>query len=1006
MTDALFRTGKGGQIDRTRRIGFTFNGRHYDGRPGDTLASALLANGVHLIGRSFKYHRPRGILSAGAEEPNALVQLERGAYSEPNVRATQIELYEGLAASSQNAWPSVEFDLGAVNDVFSKLFVAGFYYKTFMHPRSFWMRVYEPLIRRAAGLGRAPKEPDRDIYDKMNAHCDVLVTGGGPAGLMAALEAARSGARVILADEQPDFGGALLSSTETIGGAPALDWVAGVKVQLASFPEVRLLPRTTVTGYYDQNYLVMVERRTDHLPRGAAPNQPRQRLWKVRAAQVVLATGAHERPLVFADNDRPGVMLAGAVRSYVNRYGVLPGRRTLVFTNNDSAYETAIDIEKAGGTVAAIVDLRPEPAGALVEKVEALGIPVVPRSAVAATKGYRRVKAVEIARLSPEGDAISMEMDTITCDLVAMSGGWNPAVHLFSQSGGKMRCDEAIAGFVPDRSVQAELSAGACKGSFALAQCLVEGAAAGRAAAEAAGFDPAEPAPLPETASPAMAPLRSIWIVPGKRQLGHGRAKHFVDFQNDATAADVLLASREGYQSIEHLKRYTTIGMGTDQGKTSNVNALAILSGTLAAPIPQVGTTTFRPPYTPITYGTLAGREVGALADVARVTPMHRWHVANGAVFEDVGQWKRPWYFARQGESMQEAVNRECRAVRSGVGVLDASTLGKIDIQGPDAAELLNRIYTNAWTKLDVGHCRYGLMCKEDGMVMDDGVTSRLAPNHFLMTTTTGNAALVLGWLEDYLQTEWPSLRVYATSVTEHWATASIAGPKARELLAELAPDLDVSPAAFPFMTMKDAAVAGIPARVFRISFTGELSYEINVPAYAGLRLWREIFRIGAKHGVTPYGTETMHVLRAEKGYIIVGQETDGSVTPFDLGMGWIVAKKKPDFVGKRSFARTDTARDNRKQLVGLLTENPADVLPEGAQLTAMPAAAPPVPMLGHVTSSYHSETLGRSIALALIESGRQRLDSTIYAPLIGRIIACKVVSSVFYDPEGVRLNG
>jgi sarcosine oxidase subunit alpha len=1006
MTSTPYRTKAGGLIDRRRPVSFTFNGQRYDGYAGDTLASALLANGIHLVGRSFKYHRPRGIFSAGAEEPNALIQLENGPYTEPNLRATQIELYEGLAASSQNAWPSVDFDFGAVNDVFSKLFVAGFYYKTFMHPKSWWMTVYEPLIRRMAGLGRAPQERDRDVYDKMHAHCDVAVVGAGPAGLMAALEAARSGARVIVADEQPVFGGSLLDRAEEIDGRPAAAWIAAVTAELATFPEVRLLPRTTVTGYYDQNYLIMAERKTDHLPRGAAPGAVRQRLWKLRAARVVLATGAHERPLVFADNDRPGIMLAGAVRAYVNRYGVLPGRRAVVFTNNDSAYETALDLARASGKVAAIVDLREEVGGPLVEKARQAGIRVVARSGIIAVRGKRRVNAVEIARLSPDGEMASGRSETIICDVVAMSGGWNPAVHLFSQSGGKLRYDEARAVFVPDRSVQAERSAGSCNGAFTLADCLAEGAAAGRAA-EAAGFELADALTLPSVATIPAAPIRPLWIVPGKRPLGYGRAKHFVDFQNDATAADVMLASREGYQSVEHLKRYTTIGMGTDQGKTSNVNALAILSKSLALPVPQVGTTTFRPPYTPVTYGTLAGREIDDLADVARVTSMHAWHVEKGAALEDVGQWKRPWYFPKGTESMHAAVNRECRAARNAIGVLDASTLGKIDIQGPDAAEFLGRIYTNAWAKLDVGACRYGVMCKEDGMVMDDGVTTRLGPSHFLMTTSTGNAARVLAWLEDYLQTEWPHLRVFCTSVTEHWATASIVGPKSRQLLADLAPDLDVSAEAFPYMTMKEATVAGAPARIYRISFTGEMSYEINVPSYHGGHVWREIMRLGQRYGITPYGTETMHVLRAEKGYIVVGQETDGTVTPYDLGMAWIVAKKKGDFVGKRSFARADTSREDRKHLVGLLTEDPAEVLPEGAQITAeAEGGAPPVPMLGHVTSSYWSETLGRSIALALVKGGRGRMDGTVYAPLVGKTVACKVVSPVFYDPEGARLHG
>ena len=1007
MMSNTHRTPTGGIVDRSRPVTFTFNGRSYQGFAGDTLASALLANGVHLVGRSFKYHRPRGILSAGSEEPNALVQMERGAYTEPNLRATQIEIHDGLEASSQNAWPSVEFDVGAVNSLFSKLFVAGFYYKTFMHPQSLWMKVYEPLIRRAAGLGKAPQDADPDIYDKMHAHCEVLVVGAGPAGLSAALEAARSGARVMLVDEQPRLGGSLLGTrNETIDGMPAAEWIAKAEAELRGYPEVRLLTRTTVTGYFDHNYLVMAERRTDHLPRGSMPGVSRQRLWKVRAAQVVLATGAHERPLVFADNDRPGIMLANAAQTYVNRFGVLPGRRVVVFTNNDSAYQAAIDLFDAGAAIPAIVDLRGSANGPLANRARKRGLRIITNSAITEVAGTKRVKGVVVQALHADGEIAVGPSEAIACDLIAMSGGWNPAVHLFSQSMGKLRYDEALAAFLPNRSVQAERSAGSCKGTFTLPGCLAEGAEAGRAAAAAAGFEIAGPLRVPEATALESAPLRPLWIVPGRKPVGR-KGKHFVDFQNDVTAADVLLASREGYQSVEHLKRYTTTGMGTDQGKTSNVNALAILAKSLASPIPQVGTTTFRPPYTPLTYGTIAGRDVGELADAARITPMHAWHVEQGAVFEDVGQWKRPRYFPRDGESMEQAVRRECHAVRSGVGVLDASTLGKIDIQGPDAAVFLDRIYTNAWAKLGIGRCRYGLMCKEDGMVMDDGVAARLGPDHFLMTTSTGNAAKVLDWLEDYLQTEWPDLRVYLTSVTEHWSTAAIAGPQSRDVVAALAPDLDLSAEAFPLMSMKEAVVAGVPARIFRISFTGERSYEINVPAHHALHVWREIMRAGAKYDITPYGTETMHVLRAEKGYIIVGQETDGTVTPFDLGMDWMVSKQKADFIGKRSHARRGALDDSRKQLVGLLPEDPGLVLPEGAQITEEPGGRTPVPMLGHVTSSYYSETLGRSFALALIRNGASRHGQPVYAPLDGgRTVKCLVTKPVFYDPEGVRLHG
>lgn len=1015
-----FRTETGGRIDRGTPVTFTFNGRRYTGCAGDTLASALLANGVHLVGRSFKYHRPRGILSAGAEEPNAIVQVGTGAYSEPNVRATVAELYGGLVAESVNAWPSVEFDLGAVNGRLSRLFVAGFYYKTFMKPKRLWEKLYEPAIRRMAGMGKAPTLPDADTYDKMHVHADVLVVGGGPAGLAAALAAGRTGARVMLVDEQAEFGGALLGNGQTVDGRPGTEWVADVVAELESLPEVTLLRRATAFGYYDHNFVSVVERRTDHAPPGSAPGQPRQRLWHVRAKRVVLATGAHERPLVFADNDRPGVMLAGAVRTYLNRYGVKAGTRAVVFTNNDSAYRAALDLHAAGVAVVAVVDLRPGADGPLAVACRERNIEILAGQAVVATHGTNRVRAVEVMSLTADGSAVAGVPRRIDCDLVAMSGGWNPAVHLFSQAQGKLRFDDALACFVPDVYAQAQECVGACNGRFALAEGLEEGLRAGARAAQAAGFGNGEAPAGPATEPEPEAPLRPLWVVPGRAPLGRGKARHFVDFQNDVTVGDVRLAAREGMHSVEHLKRYTATGMGTDQGKTSNVNALAILSQEVNRAIPATGTTTFRPPYTPVSYGVLAGRDLGPMLDPIRVTAIHPWHVAHGAVFEDVGQWKRPWYYPRAGETMRDAVARECTAVRTAVGVLDASTLGKIDIQGPDAAEFLNRIYTNAWKKLAIGRCRYGLMCKADGMVMDDGVTSRLGENHFLMTTTTGNAALVLDWLEEWLQTEWPDLKVYCTSVTEQWATVSIAGPKARVLMQDLAPDMDVSKDGFPFMSFKEGTVAGIDARVFRISFTGELSYEINVPSWYGLALWEAVMEAGAKYGITPYGTETMHVLRAEKGFIIVGQETDGTVTPFDLGMDWAV-KKSADFIGRRSFSRPDTRCPDRKQLVGLLPEDPEEVLPEGAQLV-LPGVVPesdlvigrridpykrkPVPMAGHVTSSYWSSTLERGFALALVKGGRERIGETILVPLEGRVVKARITEPVFYDKEGSRRDG
>jgi sarcosine oxidase, subunit alpha len=993
---------EGGRIDRSRPLGFIFNGRRFTGFAGDTLASALLANDIHFVGRSFKYHRKRGIFSAGVEEPNALVQLELGGRTEPNARATQVELYDGLIASSQNCWPTLAFDLGAVNGLMSRLYPAGFYYKTFMWPPSFWM-TYERVIRRAAGLGKSPREPDPDTYEKIWRHCDVLVIGAGPAGLAAALAAGRSGARVILVDEQAEFGGSLLSRKSLIDGAAATDWMSDAWSELASLPEVLLLPRTTAYGYYDDNYLCLIERSGDHRPAAINGVVPRQRLWHVRAKEVVLATGAIERPLVFGDNDRPGVMLASAIETYVNRYAVAPGRRAVIVTGNDSAYGAALALTEAG-TAVTVADLRTDPKGPLLDEARIRSVEVLRGYAIVATHGNLRVSAVEVAPMTVDGRALAGGSRRIECDLVGISGGWNPTVHLYSQSGGKLRYDETLGGFVPGQPRPSQHLAGAVRGTFALGQCLAEGFAAGAAAAEAAGFRGVA-APLPAVDDDETTPARTLWALPARSPDGGG-SKRFVDLQNDVTASDIQLAAREGYRSVEHLKRYTTMGMGTDQGKTSNINALAILSETLGAAIPEVGTTTFRPPYTPVTIGAFASRDLGDLLDPIRRTPTHGWAEKVGAPFEDVGQWKRAWYFPKPGESMHAAVNREVKAARTSIGIVDASTLGKIDIQGPDAVKLLNWVYTNAWNNLAIGRSRYGLMLDEAGMVFDDGVTTRIGENHYHMTTTTGGAARVLSWLEEWLQCEWPHYRVFLTSVTEQWATIGVAGPNARKLIAELTQDIPLDDESFPFMSLREGTVAGIPARVFRISFTGELSYEINVPTSYGLALWQALMTAGEKYDITPYGTEAMHVLRAEKGYIIAGQDTDGTVTPGDLGMDWIVSKKKGDFLGRRSLMRPDTMREDRKQLVGLLTQNPSEVIPEGAQIVAEVNPKPPTKMLGHVTSSYYSPNIGRSIALALIESGRQRIGQELLAALPDRTIRVTVTEPRFFDLEGKRING
>jgi sarcosine oxidase subunit alpha len=999
------RLSKGGRINRNQPLTFTFNGESYQGFHGDTLAAALLANGVDIVGRSFKYSRPRGIVAAGAEEPNAVLQIGASEATQiPNVRATQQALYSGLVANSTNGWPSVNTDLmGILGKVGGGMMAPGFYYKIFMYPQNLWL-TYEKYIRKAAGLGRSPKENDPDSYDYLNQHCDVLVVGGGAAGLAAALAAGRSGARVILADEQEEFGGHLLDSRETLDGKPAADWVAKVIAELQKMPEVTLLPRSTVHGYHDHNFLTIHERRTDHLGDAAPIGEVRQRLHRVRAKRVVLAAGAHERPLVYGNNDVPGNMLAGAVSTYVRRYGVAPGKQLVLSTTNDYAYRVALDCLEAGIKVVAIADARSNPKGAWVEEARAKGLRVLTGSAVIEVRGSKRVSAARVAAIDTQAHKVTSPGEWLECDLVASSGGYSPVVHLASHLGGKPTWREDILGFVPGEGFQARVCAGAMNGVFALGDVLADGFEAGARASAEAGFT-AVAGQLPKVLGHHEEPSIALFQVPHEKPTARA-PKQFVDQQNDVTAAGIELATREGFESVEHVKRYTALGFGTDQGKLGNINGLAIAARSLGISIPQMGTTMFRPNYTPVTFGPVAGRNCGALFDPVRYTALHSWHLKNGAEFEDVGQWKRPWYFPKSGEDMHAAVGRECKAVRDSVGLLDASTLGKIDIQGPDAREFLNRVYTNAWTKLDVGKARYGLMCKEDGMVFDDGVTACMADNHFIMTTTTGGAARVMQWLEIYQQTEWPDLKVYFTSVTDHWATMTLSGPNSRKLLAQVT-DIDLDKDAFPFMTWQEGKVGGVPARVFRISFTGELSYEVNVQADYALGVWEKIVEAGKQYGLTPYGTETMHVLRAEKGFIIVGQDTDGSLTPDDLGMGWCVGRTKPySWIGWRGMNREDCVRENRKQLVGLKPLDPNKVLPEGAQLVFDPKQAIPMDMVGHVTSSYASAALNHSIAMALVKGGLKRIGERVFAPLVdGSLVEAEIVSPVFYDPKGDRQN-
>jgi len=987
-----------GYINRDKKISFTFNGKKYFGYEGDTLASALLANGIHLVGRSFKYHRPRGFFGAGVDEPNAKVQLYKGAKTEPNANATEVELVEGLIVKSQNCWPSVSFDFGAINNLFQKFFPAGFYYKTFMWPKSFWYKVYEPIIRKAAGLGVAPLKPDPDRYEHKYEYCDVLIAGSGPSGLASALAAAKNGARVILAEDKSRFGGSLLVDEVTIGNKKGKEWADEAISQLKSMPNVIVKNRSQVFGYYDHNMMVMFERTKDHIEN---PNKftPRQKLWYIRAKEIVISTGSLERPLIFGNNDRPGILLSSAAKEYLKVYGVLVGRKPIIFTNNDSAYDTAIEFKK-NGINPLVVDTRTNSDSSVISEAKNLNIDIKFSHGIANTKGHLKVNSATIGKFNSDKSSYE-NLEEVSCDCICVSGNWTPTVHLSSQSGNKLKFNETIDAFIPSQSRQKESTIGSANGSFTLKQALEDGFNKGfELSNKITNKNSKSTAPTSNERS--YGEHDKFWCMPLPKNKHY---KRFVDFQNDVAVSDIELAVREGFRSIEHVKRYTTLGMATDQGKTSNLNGLQLVSNIEGKIVPEVGHTTFRPPYTAVTIGTIVGREVGKHYRPTRKSPMHEWHEKNNAVFVDAGLWLRPRYYKQDNESLEEAAKREANNVRKNVGVCDVTSLGKIDIKGPDTAEFLNRIYTNAWMKLPVGKARYGVMLREDGIVFDDGTTTRISENHFHMTTTTAQAVNVLAHLEYYLQVVWPELNVNVLSTTEQWAGAALAGPNSRELLSKLFPETNILNEALPFMGYKESDLFDVPARIFRISFSGELAYEINVESSYGTFMWEKIIEFGQEMNIEPYGTEALSTLRIEMGHV-AGSELDGRTIPYDVSLEGMLSKKK-DFIGKRSLTREAFLNPKREKVVGVIPLDKKTTIPEGSHLVKDGNASSPNPKLGHVSASCWSVEYNNPFSLAIIQDGKNRIGEKLYAvsPLNNKNIAVEIVSSHYVDPKGERVR-
>tara|TARA_B100000963_G_scaffold290614_1_gene260498 strand:- start:4035 stop:7019 length:2985 start_codon:yes stop_codon:yes gene_type:complete len=977
------------------KIKFFFDGKEYNAFEGDTVASALIRNNIKLIGRSFKYHRPRGIYTCGIEEPNALIQVVN-EHNEPNTRATIKKIYDGIEISSQNRWPSLSFDIGGINNILSPIFSAGFYYKTFMGPKGFWKKIYEPLIRRTAGLGKPPKNfRSKSIHQNHNV--DILIVGGGLSGLIAAKMLINTEYDVILAEQDSFLGGILKNSNKikNIEGKNTSDWIAETEKLILKSKNIKILKNTLVTTYNFTNHLIALEDKFA----GKKINTEKSELTlhKIRTNNTILANGHIERFISFRNNDLPGVMLASSFEKYIHRYGIVPEKEPVIFTNNSSTISLVKSLINLKCKPAAYIDSRKDN---LIEKeiktyLKDNNIPFYPESEVEGCDGKQQVEKINIRN--------NNSIISIKASMLLPSGGYNPDIHLFTQSKGLVKWDEKILSFKPDTAFQNTITLGSVSGNYDIKNVCKE-VKEKLSFLNIVNFETDIETNLVENYS-----IQELWETKNEKK-SHW-SKSFIDLHNDVTTKDLKQAINEGYDRIEHLKRYTTNSMGTDQGKISSINSLGIVSKILNKKISEVGTTTYRPPYAPLSFAAIAGRSTYEFYDPERKTPIHNWHVKNNAVFEDVGQWKRPWYFKKHSnETMHQAVQRESKQTRETAGILDGSTLGKIEIKGKDALEFMNLMYTNAFTKMKPMTSRYALMLGEDGMIMDDGIICKIDDKHFIATTTSSGAPKVLAHMEEFLQTEWPHLQVYLNSITEQFTTFNISGPKTREIITKVFKEINFSNESFPFMTFKTFNYKNTLVRIMRASFTGELGYEIYISPKHALELWQTIFKYGKEFNLVPYGTETMHLLRAEKGYVVIGQETDGTVTPIDINFNWMIGKNKKDFIGKRSLKRSDTVREDRKQLVGVVPLDKSQFIDEGqhiVELENLPKQIKtPVEYLGHISSSYYSPNLNHCISMAMIKGGNKLLGKKLFVstPNGTKNIAVEIVKPIFIDPENKRL--